>query len=53
MRCLFCGKEIPEEKAKIIKAMAIDPLCNEYCQSMYNFDSVYYTQIREVLKGGK
>lgn len=36
LKCLYCGKEIPEDKAREIEEIGIEPFCSEYCCYMYS-----------------
>lgn len=37
MECLYCGKEIPDEQAKEIEEIGVEPYCDNYCFSMDNY----------------
>ena len=36
IRCLHCGKKIPDELAIEIDQRGIEPFCNSYCNNMYS-----------------
>lgn len=35
MKCLYCGKKIPEEEAKKIEEVDVEPFCSQYCAEIY------------------
>lgn len=36
MRCLRCGKTIPQEEAEKIKEAEVSPFCSQYCFEVYS-----------------
>lgn len=44
LRCLRCGKKIPEREARKIEEAGVEPFCSQYCGEIYGGVPLPFTQ---------
>lgn len=56
MKCLRCGKEIPEDEARDIEEAGVDPFCSQYCDEVFGGVPLPYSKsdgfMDRVINGG-
>ena len=55
MKCLQCGKIIPQNEAKKIEEIGVEPFCSQYCAEVYGGVPLPYSKsdgfMDEVING--